>query len=65
MECRQFVGLSIEITKIVRKWREYFQECKVPREIVEGVERNLKLNLIDIEEKEKRKRTKTNKSKSK
>ncbi len=37
-----------EITNVVRKWKEYFQACKVPLNIVKQVEGNLRLDLIDV-----------------
>ncbi|MCK5882211.1 MAG: type II toxin-antitoxin system HipA family toxin [Bacteriovoracaceae bacterium] len=47
--------IMIEITKVVRNWKDYFNDCSVPKEIIDGVEGNLRLNLIDIEAEEKKK----------
>ena len=43
------------MTKIVRNWKNYFNDCSVPKEIIDGIEGNLRLNLISIEDEEKKK----------
>jgi serine/threonine-protein kinase HipA len=59
--------IVVEITKVVREWKKYFKECDVPKEIVKGVEGNLRLHLIDVEEEERKKaekRKRANKNKN-
>jgi len=42
--------IMIEITKVVKSWKEYFYEYNVPQRIIDGVEGNLRLNIIDTKE---------------
>ena len=34
-----------ETLKVVKNWKKYFEECKVPENIIEGIDGNLRLNL--------------------
>ena len=36
-----------EITEVISKWENYFQEAKVPSRLTDGVRGNLRLNLLD------------------
>ncbi len=35
-----------EVTEVVSKWEDYFQEAKVPNRLIEGVRGNLRLDLL-------------------